>query len=293
MRFMMMIKSDAQTEAGVLPDEKVLTEMGRFNQALVDAGVLLGAEGLQASAKGARVRWTGGKVTVLDGPYTEAKELIAGYWLIQTKTREEAVAWAARCPGAALELRQLYELEDFPADPSEKQGGWRDQEERFREEAAAKAPARLPGTKRYMVMIKSDAYTEAAPPSDPKVFAAMGELMAGLAASGALLAGEGLKPTAQGVRVSGLGAARTVVDGPFAETKECIAGYSMIQVKTKAEAIDLAKGWLKIHAEGGGLHEAEIEIREVFEMDDIPVRPEEKADGWRQQEKRMREQMGQ
>src|SRR2546428_11886678 len=98
MRFMILVKANKDSEAGVLPDEKILTEMGKFNMELEKAGVLLAGEGLQASSKGARVRFSGSKRTVIDGPFAETKELIAGFWLWQVKSREEAIAWAKRVP---------------------------------------------------------------------------------------------------------------------------------------------------------------------------------------------------
>ena len=118
MRFMVIVKANQDSEAGILPDQKILTAMGKFNEELAKAGVLLAAEGLQASSKGARVRFSGSKRTVIDGPFTEAKELVAGYTLIQVKSREEALEWARRFPNPALtdgeiEVRQLYELDDF------------------------------------------------------------------------------------------------------------------------------------------------------------------------------------
>src|SRR2546428_9740456 len=114
MRFMILLKADKTTEAGVLPDEKLLTEMGKYNEELVKAGVLLAAEGLHPSSKGARVRFSGQKRTVVDGPFTEAKELIAGFWLIQVKSKEEAIEWVKRCPNplggeAEIEIRQVFE----------------------------------------------------------------------------------------------------------------------------------------------------------------------------------------
>src|SRR5262245_17948434 len=120
MRFMVMVKANTTTEAGVLPDEKMLTEMGKFNEELAKAGVLLAGEGLQASSKGARVRFSGSRRTVVDGPFTEAKELIAGFWLWQVKSKEEAIEWAKRCPNPTgdegeLEIRQVFEAEDFGA----------------------------------------------------------------------------------------------------------------------------------------------------------------------------------
>ena len=115
MRFMVLIKANKETEAGVLPSEQVLTEMGKFNEELVKAGVLLAAEGLQASSKGARVRFSGSKRTVIDGPFTETKELIAGFWLWQVKSKEEAIEWLKRAPfdQTEVEIRQVFEADDF------------------------------------------------------------------------------------------------------------------------------------------------------------------------------------
>jgi len=119
MRFMVMVKADKKSEAGVLPSEKLLTEMGKFNEELVKAGVLLAAEGLQPSSKGARVRFSGSKRTVIDGPFSETKELIAGYWLFQVKSKEEAIEWVKRSPNpfpgaeSEIEIRQVFEADDF------------------------------------------------------------------------------------------------------------------------------------------------------------------------------------
>jgi len=120
MRFMMIVKADKDTEAGVMPDEKLIAAMTRYNEELAKAGVLLDLAGLQRSSKGARVRFSGGKRTVVDGPFAETKELIAGYWPIQVKSKEEAIEWAKRAPAphgegeeCEIELRQLFELENF------------------------------------------------------------------------------------------------------------------------------------------------------------------------------------
>jgi len=115
MRFMIMIKSDETTETGILPDERVMKEMNDYNEQLVKAGVLLAAEGLHPSSKGARVRFSGGKRTVVDGPFAEAKELIAGFWLIQAKSLDEAIEWVKRVPAqeAVIEIRQVFEIDDF------------------------------------------------------------------------------------------------------------------------------------------------------------------------------------
>src|SRR5438552_4564219 len=116
MRFMILVKATKNSEAGILPDEKLLTEMGKYNEELAKAGVLLAAEGLQASSKGARVRFDGAKRTVIDGPFAETKELIAGFWLWQVKSKEEAIEWLKRAPfggGTEVEIRQVFEPSDF------------------------------------------------------------------------------------------------------------------------------------------------------------------------------------
>jgi hypothetical protein len=141
MRFMAIVKATKDSEAGTLPDEKLLAEMGKFNEALVKAGVMLAGEGLHPSSKGARVRFSGAKRTVTDGPFAETKELIAGFWLLQVKSKEEAIEWIKRCPNpspgteAEIEIRQVFEAEDFGAEFTPE---LRDQEERLRAQMAEK-----------------------------------------------------------------------------------------------------------------------------------------------------------
>jgi hypothetical protein len=118
MRFMVMVKANPDTEQGKMPTTEELAAMGKFNEELVNAGVMLDGEGLHPSSKGARVKMTGGKATVIDGPFAEAKELVAGYWVIQARSLEEAVEWMKRCPAPPvgefdLEIRRIYENEDF------------------------------------------------------------------------------------------------------------------------------------------------------------------------------------
>jgi hypothetical protein len=136
MRFMMLVKADERSEAGVLPDEKILAEMGEYNEQLANAGVLLAGEGLQPSSKGVRVRFSGDERAVIDGPFTAANELIAGYWLIQAKSRDEAIEWAKRAPmrGSHIEIRQVLEAEDFGDELTPE---LREQEERLRAQTAA------------------------------------------------------------------------------------------------------------------------------------------------------------
>jgi hypothetical protein len=134
---MVIVKADKDSEAGVLPDEKLLTEMGKFNEELVKAGVMLAGEGLQPSSKGARVKFSGGKRIVTDGPFAETKELVAGFWLWQVKSKEEAIEWLKRAPfeNTEVEIRQVFEAEDFaPSDPT---GEIRRQEERLRTQVQA------------------------------------------------------------------------------------------------------------------------------------------------------------
>jgi hypothetical protein len=116
MRFLVMVKATPQSEAGELPSAEMLTKMGAFNQELVKAGIMLGGEGLAPSSAGARISYAGGKPTVTDGPFTETKELVAGFWILQGKSKEEIVAWLSRCPferGEEVEIRRIYEMEDF------------------------------------------------------------------------------------------------------------------------------------------------------------------------------------
>src|SRR5213078_1101838 len=136
MRFMVIVKANKDSEAGVLPSEKMLADMGKFNEELVKAGVMLAGEGLHASSKGARVKFSGGKTTVVDGPFAETKELVAGYWMWQVKSKEEAIEWLKRAPfeDTEVEIRQVFEAEDFgPALTPE----LRQAEERMREQVAA------------------------------------------------------------------------------------------------------------------------------------------------------------
>jgi hypothetical protein len=140
MRFMVLIKANKDSEAGVLPGEKILTEMGKFNEELVKAGVMLAGEGLHASSKGARVKFSGGKRTVIDGPFPETKELIAGFWLWQVKSKEEAIEWVKRCPNPTgaegeIEIRQVFEADDFGCALTPE---LREKEERLRMKATAK-----------------------------------------------------------------------------------------------------------------------------------------------------------
>ena len=137
MRFMVIVKADKNSEAGVLPTKELLAAMGKFNEELVKAGVMLAGEGLQASSKGARVKFSGNKKTVIDGPFSETKELIAGFWLWQVRSKEEAIEWLKRAPfrEGEVEIRQVFEAEDFGAEFTPE---LREQEQRLRKQLAGK-----------------------------------------------------------------------------------------------------------------------------------------------------------
>ena len=140
MQFMILLKADKNTEAGVMPSEKLLADMSKYNEELLNAGVLLAGEGLHPSSKGARVKFSDGKRTVIEGPFPEVKELIAGFWLLQVKSREEAIEWVKRCPNplegeAEIEIRQVFEASDFGAEFTPE---LREQEERMRAQLAGK-----------------------------------------------------------------------------------------------------------------------------------------------------------
>ena len=142
MKFMIMVKATQDSEAGVMPSEKLLAEMGRFNEELVKAGVMLAGEGLHPSSKGARVRFSGAKRSVIDGPFAETKELVAGFWIWQVKSKEEAIEWVKRCPNpmpgeSEIEIRQVFEAEDFGAEFTPE---LREQEARLRSQIAKGNP---------------------------------------------------------------------------------------------------------------------------------------------------------
>jgi hypothetical protein len=138
MRVMVIVKASKESEAGILPSKELLNDMGKFNEELVKAGIMLAAEGLQASSKGARVKFSGAKRTVIDGPFTESKELIAGFWLWQVRSLEEAIEWLKRAPfdgGTEVEIRQVFEAEDFGSSATPE---IMEREQRLRAQTAAK-----------------------------------------------------------------------------------------------------------------------------------------------------------
>jgi len=147
MRFMILVKASKDSEAGVLPSAELLTEMGKYNEELIKAGVMVAGEGLMSSAKGARVCFSGSKRTVIDGPFAETKELVAGFWIFQVKSREEAIEWVKRAPNpmpgteSEIEIRQIFEMEDF-GDLAQQVPDVFEKEKQFREADAAKKAAK-------------------------------------------------------------------------------------------------------------------------------------------------------
>ena len=143
MRFMMLVKASKESEAGMLPSKELIAAMGQFNEEMVKAGVLLAGEGLQASSKGARITYSGSRRSVTDGPFAETKELLAGFWMIDVKSKADAIAWASRVPftdGEVVEVRQVFEASDFPSDVMPPEEAAR--EERLRDELQRKAAGR-------------------------------------------------------------------------------------------------------------------------------------------------------
>jgi hypothetical protein len=269
MRFMLLLKSDAHTEAGHMPSPELLAAMGKYNDELTRAGVLLTGDGLQASMKGFRLRPDGANARVVDGPFPEPAELIAGFWILQVKSKAEAIEWAKRCPleagaeGAGqIEVRQVMDhgpqREQVPAEEARK---------------PARPAADGGGRKRrYLMMVKTDGQHEEGPPPDPATLQRMRQAMAELTRAGVMEAAEGLHPTSRGARVYiGKGkrkGKRTVVDGPFAEAKELVCGFAIMRAADKREAIELAKAGLALRNGYG-----ETEARLLFEAEDFADAP--------------------
>jgi hypothetical protein len=260
---MLLIKATPEFEAGIFPDERSLAEISKWTAELEQAGALLECARLLPSVAGVRVRCAGGVVTQTDGPFAETKELIGGICLIQAVSRDEAIEWTKRVPFASgeIEVRPLYELSDFPVDPTETTAPWREQESQLRDSP----PARRSGMARYLGMLKADADTESGKIPDPSCLASMGAFIQEGVERGVILAADGLKPTSRGVRVRFMGRERLVTDGPFTETKELIAGYWIWQVRSLDEALEWAK---RCPAPMPG-EESELEIRPLYEAEDF------------------------
>jgi hypothetical protein len=247
MQFMIFRKADKDTEAGVLPGAELLKAMGEYHQQLADAGIMRGGEGLQPSAKGVRLQLSPGRVTIIDGPFTE-KELIAGFSIIDVESKQQAIDWLSRWPrrdgggNVELELRE-----------SGCPGGCAEVD------AAADAPG-----KRFVVLLRSSADLESEVPVPREKLDALDANNAAEAKAGVLLSADGLRSSARGARVKIADGKVSVVDGPFTEIKEMIAGYWMIRADSLQDAIE----WAKRNPYPTG-PEVEVEIRQVYEVADL------------------------
>jgi hypothetical protein len=244
---MMIIKSNAATEAEVPLDDAFGQAMEDYNQKLQNAGVWVTGEGFKASNKGARLTLDNGNFTIEKGPFANPDDLIAGYWVIDVASKEEAIDWARQVPigvdgstiangNGEIELLQVMEF------PEEEQTG----------EAPAAgngpAPAAGSGLKRFIGVFKASPETEAGVMPGPEIFDAMGAAIGKLAAQGRVETGGGLMPTSHGVRVTFRGGAPVVTDGPFAETREVIAGYAIFRAPSLDDMIETSREGLEIEA---------------------------------------------
>lgn len=296
MRFFIGVKATEASEAGEMPGPELLRAMFEFNQELVAAGVMIDGNGLQPSAQGYKILTVEGETRIVDGPFTETKELISGYWVLQANSMEEAVAWAKRAPmdadgrDAALEIRQIFELEDFPENPDE--AGWREAEEKLREEWNAGSPGEAqgslqptPGKLVYMGMVHSTTASEAGVLPDEAELTTMGALMEESAAAGILLGGEGLRPSSEGVQIKFHNGERTIIDGPFTETKELVGGYAIMQFDSEEQA----REWTLRFAKTSG--QECVQVRKVFRAEDYPQELREEAADVFEGEELMRQQV--
>lgn len=243
MRIFSIVPADANSEAGLPPDPRVMEEMGRLGAEGIASGVLLDQGGLAPSRYGAKVTFTAGKAHVTDGPFAETKELIAGYAILNVKDLDQGIAEAKKLPlRCQVELRPIFDVEDFTPEVKTKLAG----------EQAFRAPARRPGTQRFMLVFKAG--VESTEPPSLEIIEAMSKYNNALIAAGALLQGEGLQPSVAGARVDL--ATGEVQRGPF-DAKGLVTGWWLIQVATKNEAIE----W----ASRVPIPDGVIEVRPIFD----------------------------
>ncbi|MDB5777349.1 MAG: hypothetical protein JWP38_3482 [Herbaspirillum sp.] len=257
MLFLILRKAGKNTEAGLMPGAELFSAMGSYHEQMAQAGILRAGEGLQPSAKGVRVKLSDGKASVIDGPFAETKELIAGFSMIDVASKQEAIEWVKRWPvedgDVTLEIREV----GCPGgcvgvDPAE---------------AAALAGAAGNGGKpgiRFAILLRSDQNTEADAVPDSKLIDAMNDYNRQAVKDGVLLAGQGLQSSTKGARVQFSGGKPIVTDGPFAEIKELIAGFWIIRVASKHDAI----AWASRYPYPLGA-KVEVEIRQVYEAEDF------------------------
>lgn len=248
MRFLILRKADADTERGAMPDDALLAAMGAYNQRLVDAGVMRAGEGLRPSREAVRVTLSNGQATIVDGPFAETRELIAGLSVFEAASREEVVDWIKQWPAqdgdVTIEIREA----GCP-------GGCAD---------VHPGADSTPGGKRFAVLLRSSPALEAEEPVAQEMLDRLDAHNAAEAARGVLLAADGLRSTDRASRVQFKAGKATVIDGPFTEIKELIAGYWLIRVASMADAIAWAKR--NPYPAGPGI---EVEIRQLYELDDL------------------------
>lgn len=239
MRFIVMHKTEPRWEAGAIPDAELIARVGKLMGEFMKAGVLLGGEGLRASSLGVRLQFSGGQCTVTKGPFTPANELPAGFLVVRTASLEEASDWASRYAGIVgdveIDIRPVTEPWDIGMAP---------------------APKGL-ATHRYMLLYKADAASESGRRRSAEQRVKLSGLLQEMSSAGVLLTNIGLHPSKQGKRYSFKGGRHTVVDGPFAESKELIAGYAMLQASSLEEASEWASRY------GAVVGAAEVDLREV------------------------------
>ena len=241
MRFIVMHKTEPRWEAGAIPDAELIARVGKLMGEFMKAGVLLGGEGLRASSQGVRLQFSGGKQTVTKGPFTPSNELPAGFFVVRTASLDEASTWASRFAGIAgdaeVDIRPLTEPWDIGMVPK---------------------PPKL-ATQRYMLLYKASAASESGRPLPAEQAAKLASLLEEMKSAGVLLANVGLLPSKQGKRYTFKGGRQTVMDGPFAESKELIAGYAMF----KAQSFEEASEWALRY--GAAVGPPEVDLRVVEE----------------------------
>jgi hypothetical protein len=240
MRFIVMHKTEPRWEAGAIPDAELIARVGKLMGEFMKAGVLLGAEGLRASSQGVRLRFSGGKRTLTKGPFTPSNELPAGFILVRTASLDEASAWASRFAAIVgdveIDIRPITEPWDIGMVPM---------------------PAGL-AKQRYMLLYKADAASESGHRRPAEQLTKIAGLIEEMSRAGVLLANIGLQPSRQGKRYTFQGGRHTVMDGPFAESKELIAGYVMFQAKSFEEASE----WATRYGTVVGAHEVDLRVVE-------------------------------
>ncbi len=251
MRFMMMHKTNKDTEAGVPPSKELIAAMGSFIPEGFKTGVFLAAEGLRPSSTGVRLNFSGGKRTVTKGPFTGSNELIAGYCIMRVKSLDEAIEWSSRFAQVVgdveIDIRPVTEPWDIGVCPKP-QGDL---------------------TVRFMAVHKADRDSEAEVPPTPELTAGMEKLIGEMRKAGVFLSAEGLQPSSKSVRLNFSGGKRTVTDGPFTESKELIAGFSIVQVKSKEEAIEWASRFANVFRDASLTGDIEIDIRPLHGMPEL------------------------